>query len=145
MLSTERSQPILRLVPETPEDDWGSQPSPAPEVLVEMEEKIREWLGSEHLHGCSGLRAAFFDVLEVLNEFLGPYLHDASEGVREFLRMVADAQPPAPQPLHLVPDQPEGTGAHPDVVPEAVSWGAGEFVRLAEIAAKVTPLQPRHS
>lgn len=91
-----------------------------------MEAKLREWLHGDHLDGCDGLRGACLEVLNRVNDFLGPYVTEASEGVREFLRMVREAVPA---------DDGAGGGD--------LSWGAQEFLRLAEVAQKVTPLR-RH-
>jgi hypothetical protein len=116
----------LRLVP-PPVTGVSEPPSaPAPEILSEMEAKLREWLHGDHLDGCDGLRGACLEVLNRVNDFLGPYVTEASEGVREFLRMVREAVPAD-----------DGAGG------EDLSWGAQEFLRLAEVAQKVTPLR-RH-
>jgi len=83
---------------------------PAPEILSEMEAKLREWLHSDHLDGCDSLRGACLEVLNRVNDFLGPYVAEASEGVREFLRMVREAAPGE-----------DGAGG------EDLGWGAQEF------------------
>ena len=118
-----QSSVVLRLVPPPVPGVSERHPAPAPEILSEMESKLREWLHSEHLDGCDSLRGACLEVLNRVNDFLGPYVTEASEGVREFLRMVRDAVPAD------------------DAGGEELSWGAQEFLRLAEIAQKVTPLR----
>src|SRR3984893_9018534 len=124
-----RTQPqtcvVLRLVPPPVSGVSEPQPAPAPEILSEMEAKLREWLHSDHLDGCDSLRGACLEVLNRVNDFLGPYVMEASEGVREFLRMVREAG--------ALDEAPGG---------EELSWGAQEFLRLAEVAQKVTPLRP---
>jgi hypothetical protein len=127
MLGPQPQAPVvLRLVP-PPVTGVSEPPSaPAPEILSEMEAKLREWLHGDHLDGCDGLRGACLEVLNRVNDFLGPYVTEASEGVREFLRMVREAVPAD-----------DGAGG------EDLSWGAQEFLRLAEVAQKVTPLR-RH-
>jgi hypothetical protein len=120
----QQSPVVLRLVP--PPAAGASEPdaAPAPEILSDMEAKLREWLHSDHLDGCDNLRGACLEVLNRVNDFLGPYVAEASEGVREFLRMVREAAP-------------ADDAAHG----EDLSWGAQEFLRLAEVAQKVTPLR----
>src|SRR5947209_4466958 len=117
---------VLRLVPPPVAGVSESQPAPAPEILSEMDAKLREWLHSDHLDGCDSLRGACLEVLNRVNDFLTPYVTEASEGVREFLRMVREAG--------AADDAPGG---------DELSWGAQEFLRLAEIAQKVTPLHRR--
>jgi hypothetical protein len=121
----QQSPVVLRLVP--PPAVGASEPdaAPAPAILSEMEAKLREWLHSDHLDGCDSLRGACLEVLNRVNDFLTPYVAEASEGVREFLRMVREA----------APDDAAGG--------EDLDWGAQEFLRLAEVAQKVTPLR-RH-
>src|SRR5438270_13815080 len=102
---------VLRLVPPPVAGVSESQPAPAPELLSEMEAKLREWLHSDHLDGCDSLRGACLEVLNRVNDFLGPYVAEASEGVREFLRMVREAAPA---------DDAAARG-------EELSWGAQEF------------------
>src|ERR1700704_6673365 len=117
---------VLRLVP--PPVTGVSEPhaTPAPEILSEMEAKLREWLHGDHLDGCDSLRGACLEVLNRGNDFLAPYVTEASAGVREFLRMVREAAP--------------GDDAGGE---EELSWGAQEFLRLAETAQKVIPLPRR--
>jgi hypothetical protein len=124
MLGLQRQPPVLRLVP--PPVSGVSEPhsAPAPEILSDMEAKLSEWLHSDHLDGCDSLRGACLEVLHRVNDFLAPYVAEASEGVREFLRMVREA------------------GAADDAAgDDDLGWGAQEFLRLAEIAQKVTPLR----
>jgi hypothetical protein len=118
----QQSPVVLRLVP-PPVADY-SESTPAPEILSEMESKLREWLHGDHLDGCDTLRGACLEVLNRVNDFLAPYVTEASEGVREFLRMVREAAPAD-----------DGAGG------DELSWGAQEFLRLAEVAQKVTPLR----
>ena len=118
---------VLRLVPPPLPGASEPQTPPAPELLNEMDWKLREWLHSDHLDGCDSLRVACLEVLNRVNDFLGPYVTEASEGVREFLRMVRQAAPGG------------DAGAE-----EELSWGAQEFLRLAETVQKVIPL-PRRS
>jgi hypothetical protein len=120
----QQQSPVLRLVPPPAADASEPDAAPAPEILSDMEAKLREWLHSDHLDGCDSLRGACLEVLNRVNEFLGPYVMEASEGVREFLRMVREA----------------GT-AEDAAGGEDLSWGAQEFLRLAEVAQKVTPLR----
>jgi hypothetical protein len=118
---------VLRLVPPPLSDVWGPQTAPAPEILNEMETKLREWLHGDHLDGCDSLRVSCLEVLNRVNDFLAPYVTEASDGVREFLRMVREATP--------------GEDA---AAQDELSWGAQEFLRLVETAQKVIPL-PRRS
>src|ERR1700716_2521991 len=106
---------VLRLVP--PPLSGVSEPpaAPAPEVLHEMEGKLRDWLHSDHLDRCDSVRGACLELLNRVNDFLGPYVTEASEGVREFLRMVREAAPA---------DDAAGR--------EELSWGAQGFLRLPE-------------
>jgi hypothetical protein len=122
-----QSAVVLRLVPPPLPAVSEPQAGPAPEILGEMEAKLREWLHSDHLDGCDSLRGACLEVLNRVNDFLGPYVTEASEGVREFLRMVREA------------GQADDAGAEED----ELGWGAREFLRLAETAQKVIPLRPR--
>src|SRR3984893_13563627 len=115
---------VLRLLPPPLTGVSEPQSAPAPEILSEMEAKLREWLHSDHLDGCDSLRGACLEVLNRVNDFLAPYVTEASEGVREFLRMVREAAPAD-----------DAAGG------EELSWGAQEVLRLAEIAQKVTPLR----
>src|ERR1700730_717441 len=119
-----QSSVVLRLVPPPVPGVAERQAAPAPEILSDMEYKLREWLHSDHLDGCDSLRGACLEVLNRVNDFLAPYVTEASEGVREFLRMVREAAP--------ADDAAGGEG---------LSWGAQEVLRLAEIAQKVTPLR----
>src|SRR3979411_2538324 len=123
----QQSPVVLRLVP--PPAAGASEPdaAPAPARLGGMGAKLREWLHSDHLDGCDSLRGACLEVLNRVNDFLGPYVAEASEGVREFLRMVREA------------GQADDAGAEED----ELGWGAREFLRLAETAQKVIPLRPR--
>jgi len=98
------------------------QSPPALEILGEMEAKLSEWLHGNHLEDCESLRGACLEVLNRVNDFLALYVTEASEGVREFLRMVREA------------------GASDDGG-EKLDWGAQEFLRLAETAEKVVPLR----
>src|ERR1700704_167231 len=122
----QQSPVVLRLVP--PPAAGASEPdvAPAPEILSDMEAKLRGGLHSGHLDGCDSLRGACLEVLNRVNDFVGPYVAEASEGVREFLRMVREAAP--------------GDDAGGE---EELSWGAQEFLRLAETAQKVIPLPRR--
>jgi|SRR5882672_2079750 len=120
----QQSPVVLRLVPPPVVGVPEIHSTPAPEILSEMEAKLREWLHSDHLDGCDSLRGACLEVLNRVNDFLGPYVAEASEGVREFLRMVREAAPGE-----------DGAGG------EDLGWGAQEFLRLAEVAQKVTPLR----
>ena len=87
-----RSAVVLRLVPPPLPGDSEPQRSPAPEILAEMEAKLGEWLHSGHLEGYDSLRGACLEVLNRVNDFLGPYVTEASEGVREFLRLAELAE-----------------------------------------------------
>jgi hypothetical protein len=133
MLGMQPQTPVLRLVP--PPSDGTPEPSaiPAPEILSEMEAKVREWLHSDHLDGCDSLRGACWDVLNRVNDFLVPHLAEASEGMREFLRMAREADPAEQATLHLAAGTPEDA--------DDLGWGAREFLRLAEVAQKVMPLR----
>src|SRR3982074_1613369 len=105
----QQSPVVLRLVPPPAAGASEPQSAPAPEILSEMEAKLREWLHSDHLDGCDSLRGACLEVLTRVNGFLVPYVMEASEGVREFLRMVTEA------------------GATDDAAGgEELSWGAEE-------------------
>jgi hypothetical protein len=99
-----------------------SQSPPALEFLNEMEAKLSEWLHGNHLQDCESLRGACLEVLNRVNDFLALHVTEASEGVREFLRMVREA------------------GASGDPDGEELDWGAQEFLRLVETAEKVVPL-----
>jgi hypothetical protein len=109
---------FLRLVPAPTE---AALPAPDLEVLCGIESKVREWLGNEGVQAWDALRGACLNLLERVHEVAVP---DVSEGSREFLRMVREAEAPAP----------DG---------EQLGWGAAEFLRLAEVAAKVVPLPQR--
>jgi hypothetical protein len=142
MLSIQPQAPVLRLVP--PPSAGAPEPAvvPAPEILNEMEAKVREWLHSDHLVGCDSLKGACWEVLNRVNDFLLPYISEASDGVREFLRMVREAEPGDHAGLHVVhPVDP--AAAIDDEEEDELGWGAREFLRLAEVAQKVTPLSPR--
>ena len=89
-----------------------------------MEAKLSEWLHGDHLEDCDSLRGACLEVLNRVNDFLGTYVTEPSEGVREFLRMVREAG---------AADDTDGG--------EELGWGAQEFLRLAETAEKVVPLR----
>jgi hypothetical protein len=115
---------VLRLVPPPLASVSEPQSPPALEFLGEMEAKLSEWLHGTHLQDCESLRGACLEVLNRVNEFLAPHLTEASEGVREFLRMVREA----------------GTSDDPDDG-EELGWGAREFLRLVETAEKVVPLR----
>src|SRR2546423_8713034 len=118
---------VLRLVPPPLSDVSGSQTAPAPEILNEMETKLREWLHGNHLDGCDTLRVPCLEVLNQVNDFLAPYVTEASEGVREFLRMVREATP--------------GEDA---AAQDELSLGTQDILRLVDTAQKVIPL-PRRS
>ena len=125
MLTPQPHNPVvLRLVPPPLARVSESQSSPGPEILREMEEKLREWLHGDHLEHCDSLRGACLEALNRVNDFLGLYVTEASEGVREFLRMVREA----------------GATGETDGG-EELAWGAQEFLRLAETAEKVVPLR----
>src|SRR3989442_12515759 len=115
---------VLRLVPPPLASVSETQSPPALEILGEMEAKLSEWLHGDHLEHCDSLRGACLEVLNRVNDFLGLYVTEASEGVREFLRMVREA----------VPSDDNDGG-------EELGWGAREFLRPAEIADKVVPLR----
>ena len=115
---------VLRLVPPPLASVSEPQSPPALEFLGEMEAKLSEWLHGNHLQDCESLRGACLEVLNRVNDFLAPHVTEASEGVREFLRMVREA----------------GTSADPDDG-EELGWGAQEFLRLVETAEKVVPLR----
>ncbi|HMC80448.1 MAG TPA: hypothetical protein VKO35_07845 [Acidimicrobiia bacterium] len=89
-----------------------------------MEAKLSEWLHGDHLEHCDSLRSACLEVLNRVNDFLGLYVSEAPEGVREFLRMMREAG---------AADDTDGG--------EELAWGAREFLRLAEAAEKVVPLR----
>ena len=101
-----------------------AQSPPALEFLGEMEAKLSEWLHGNHLQDCESLRGACLEVLNQVNDFLALHVTEASEGVREFLRMVGEAGAPG--------DTDGG---------EELGWGAQEFLRLVETAEKVVPLR----
>jgi hypothetical protein len=115
---------VLRLVPPPLASVSEPQSPPALEFLGEMEAKLSEWLHGTHLQDCESLRGACLEVLNRVNDFLAPHVTEASEGVREFLRMVREA----------------GTSDDPDDG-EELGWGAREFLRLVETAEKVVPLR----
>jgi len=115
---------VLRLVPPPLAAVSEAQSPPALEFLGEMEAKLSEWLLDEHLEDCDSLRGACLEVLNRVNDFLGTYVTEPSEGVREFLRMVREA------------GAAEATDGG-----EELGWGAQEFLRLAETAEKVVPLR----
>jgi hypothetical protein len=119
-----QSSVVLRLVPPPLASVSEPQSPPAPEFLGEMEAKLSEWLLGTHLQDCESLRGACLEVLNRVNEFLAPHLTEASEGVREFLRMVREAGA-------------SGDSDHG----EELGWGAQEFLRLVETAQKVVPLR----
>ena len=115
---------VLRLVPPPLASVSETQSPPALEILGEMEAKLSEWLHGDHLEHCDSLRSACLEVLNRVNDFLGLYVTEASEGVREFLSMVREA------------------GASGDTAGgEELGWGAQEFLRLVETAEKVVPLR----
>ena len=114
---------VLRLVPPPLAGVAETQSPPTLEILGEMEAKLSEWLHGDHLEDCDSLRGACLEVLNRVNDFLGTYVTEPSEGVREFLRMVREAG---------VADDTDGG--------EELGWGAQEFLRLAETAEKVVPL-----
>src|SRR2546429_4376248 len=108
---------VLRLVPPPLASVSEPQSPPAPEFLGEMEAKLSEWLHGTHLQDCESLRGACLEVLNRVNDFLALHVTEASEGVREFLRMVSEA------------------GASGDTDGgEELGWGAQEFLRLGRIA-----------
>ena len=115
---------VLRLVPPPLASVSEPQSPPALEILGEMEAKLSEWLHGEHLEDCDSLRGACLEVLNRVNDFLGTYVTEPPEGVREFLRMVREA------------GAAEATDGG-----EELGWGAQEFLRLAETAEKVVPLR----
>jgi hypothetical protein len=116
----------LRLVvggdPRLESDPAPAPPPPPVEVLEQIDPTLTEWLAQEELQGHDGLPQAFRGVLHRLNDLLLPHLSPASEEAEEFLRMTAEASGS---------DEPGG---------EELEWGAREFLRLAALAAKVTPL-----
>ncbi len=115
---------VLRLVPPPLAGVAETQSPPTLEILGEMEAKLSEWLHGEHLEDCDSLRGACLEVLNRVNDFLGTYVTEPPEGVREFLRMVREA------------GAAEATDGG-----EELGWGAQEFLRLAETAEKVVPLR----
>ena len=115
---------VLRLVPPPLAGISKSQSPPALEFLGEMEAKLSEWLHGNHLQDCESLRGACLEVLNRVNDFLALHVTEASEGVREFLRMVREAG-----------------GSGDTDGGEELSWGAQEFLRLVETAEKVVPLR----
>ena len=127
-LSMPKPQPqgpvVLRLVPPPLASVSEPQSPPALEILGEMEAKLSEWLHGNHLEDCESLRGACLEVLNRVNGFRALHVTEASEGVREFLRMVREAG---------ALDDTDGG--------EELSWGAREFLRLAETAEKVVPLR----
>lgn len=145
MLSLQPLPPVLRLVPTAPDGAPDPVACPAPEMLAEMEDTVREWLHSEHLDGCDRLQAACREVLNSIGDLLPLSASDASEGMREFLQMVREAQG---SPLHIVGNivgrvVGHVVGSDDAADEEDLTWGAGEFLRLAEVAQKVTPLPRR--
>jgi len=115
---------VLRLVPPPLASVSETQSLPAPDILDEMEAKLSEWLHGNHLEDCESLRGACLEVLNRVNGFRALHVTEASEGVREFLRMVGEAGAPG--------DTDGG---------EELGWGAQEFLRLVETAEKVVPLR----
>ena len=115
---------VLRLVPPPLAGVSEPQSPPALEFLGEMEAKLSEWLHGNHLQDCESLRGACLEVLNRVNDFLALHVPEASDGVREFLRMVREAG---------AADDTDGG--------EELGWGAQEFLRLAETAEKVVPLR----
>jgi hypothetical protein len=113
---------VLRLVPPPLAGVSEPQSPPALEFLGEMEAKLSEWLHGTHLQECESLRGACAEVLNRVNDFLALHVTEASDGVREFLRMVREA----------TGDTDGG---------EELGWGAQEFLRLVETAEKVVPLR----
>src|SRR5260370_10043900 len=100
---------VLRLVPPPLAGVSKSQSPPALEFLGEMEAKLSEWLHGNHLQDCESLRGACLVALNRVNDFLALHVTDASEGVREFLRMLREAGAPGAtdggQPLDPVAQQ----------------------------------------
>jgi hypothetical protein len=104
------------------EPDPEPPPPPPPvEVLERIDSTLTQWLTQEELLGHDGLQQAFRGVLHQLNDLLLPHLGPASEGAQEILRMAT-----------------EGSSSN-DPGQEELHWGAREFLRLAALAAKVTP------
>jgi hypothetical protein len=147
MLSLQSQTPVLRLVP--PPHAGVSEPPlvPAPEILNEMEATIREWLHSDHLDGCDGLRGACWEMLNRINDLLVASLAEASDGVREFLRMVRETGPADDHTEHaflrMVREDETADDPAERASDDELGWGAREFLRLAEVAEKVTPLPVR--
>src|SRR3977135_2310249 len=85
---------VLRLVPPPLAGVSEPQSPPALEFLGEMEAKLSEWLHCTTLQDCESLRGACLEVLNRVNDFLALHVPEASDGVREFLRMVREAGAP---------------------------------------------------
>src|SRR5260370_31180916 len=116
--------PVVRRLVRAPRGGVSeSQAPPALEFLGEMEAKLSEWLHGNHLQDCESLRGACLEALNRVNDFLALHVTEASEGVREFLRMVREVGAPG--------DTDGG---------EALDWGAQEFLRLVETPEKGVPL-----
>lgn len=99
-------------------------PPPPADLLRHIESTVTDWLDDNHLRDHDGLSGALAGLLAEVNSLQAPYIDAVSEEAREF--------------LHLA----RGAGLPPDADHD-LAWGAREFLRLAELAAKVTPLPER--